>query len=373
MIRDGTHVNWGINRRCILNDLENFHVLINYTADVMHDLMLGVLKYDLKVVLKFYTDSGLLNLEALNRRIRNWEFGCKETIRISPIMKAHLSSNLQMNAKEVWFVVENLPVLLNGLVPDDEVFQFILLMHDLQDACLQPEFSEEDLKYLDLLIKEHHSFYKNYFLNDLTPKFHFMLHYTEVIRRCGPLKELMCFRLEAKHQELKSYSNVSHNRRNVPLSMAKKQTFRFADTILNFNPECLSNFVSSIKKLNMSMFDVTILDSVKMFLKQNNKIFDKFACAEKITYKGTTFARGEYLIINEDSAALIKGIIIADFHVIVLYNYVTIFYEENLKSYAVLEEDESFILYNFINNFKYIPVPLITSMGKRYIKKLKRY
>lgn len=369
MLSNETYQNFGIDRRCVLNDLKYYHVLINLIVDIMHDLMLGCLKYDVSAILKFYTDSKLLNLDVLNYRIKHWNFGCKETIRVTPLKEG---SNPKMNAKEIWFFVENLPLLLNGLVPDDEFFQFVLNMHDLQDACLQPEFSEHDLQLLDIIISEHNQFYKDYFLV-LKPKFHFLLHYTEVIRRCGPLKDLMCFRLEAKHQELKSYSNVSHNRRNLPVSMANKQMFRFSDTLLNFDPECLANFVTSIKKSHMSLFDETVLDSIKIFLEQNNKTFDKFVCAERITYKGTDFAKGEYLIIDDDSAALIKGLIVAYFEVVVVYHFVSIFEEDHLRSFAVLEEDDSMLFYKFIGDFKYIPVKENLSMGVKYIKKLKRH
>lgn len=374
MLRNGTAMEFGILRRCVLNNLPNFHVLINFIVDVMHDLMLGVLKYDIKAILQHYTLGDLLELDDLNTRIKKWNFGCKETIRITPLKKSYLSdtSTVQMNAKEVWFFVENLPFLLRDLVPDDEYFNFVLMMHDLLDVCLQPEFGCEEFFLLDLIIKQHHRFYKEQLRGSITPKFHFLIHYAEVVRRCGPLKDLMCFRLEAKHQELKSYSNVSHNRKNVCLSLANKQMYKFADFILNFKPECL-NFVSSIKKIKPSLFDGVVFEAVKHYLLQNERTFTNLICAERVVYKGTTFAKGEYLVIDEDSAALISGVIVADSHVIILYHVCTIFYEDNLRSYSVLEEDNNMVFYDFIDSFKYIPVPSNLYGAIPYIKKIKRY
>lgn len=375
MLRNGTAIDYGILRRCVLNRLPNFHVLINFIVDVMHDLMLGVLKYGLKAILRHYVHGNLLDLSDLNTRIKRWNFGCKETIRIAPIKEEHLKEkgSIHMNAKEIWFVVENLPFLLRDLVPNDGYFNFVLLMHDLLDICLQPKFGPEELYLLDVLIRQHHRFYKEQLGGTLTPKFHFMIHYAEVINRCGPLKDLMCFRLEAKHQELKSYTNVSHNRKNICVSIANKQMFRFSDTILNFNPDCLTNFVSSIKKINLSLFNKTILDSVKLFLKNHNKTFQKFICAEKVDYKGTCFASKEYLIIDEDKAALIDGIIVADNNLIILYHIVAINYDEHLRSYAVFENRSGMVFYDFVENFHYIPVPSNSYEGLPYIKKLKRY
>lgn len=375
MLRAGTHNKFGIVRRCILNDLPSFHVLTNYVVDVMHDLMLGVLKYDIQKILHYYTRGNLLNLEDLNKRIRKWNFGTKETIRISPITKSHLKENgkINMNAKEVWFFVENMPFLLADLVPNnDEHFRFVLLMHDLLEICLHPNFGADEFYILDLIINNHHKFYKEQLQGTLTPKFHFILHYKEVIMRCGPLKDLMCFRLESKHQELKSYTNVSHNRRNVPVSIAKKQMYTFSDTILNFDPNCLKSFVSSIKSIT-ARFENIVLDALKMWLTQNQKTFEKLISAERVTYKGTIFAKGEYLINNEDSAALIIGIIITDNDAIILYHSVIVFYEECLRSYAILEIDTKIVLYNFIENFACIPVACNSREGLSYIKKLKRY
>lgn len=376
MLQDGSHYQYGIQRRCIMNELSNFHVLTNIIVDVMHDLMLGVLKYDIKALLNFYTQGGLLNLDDLNLRIKNWNFGVKETIRINKLKKEHFNTgSVHMNAKEVWFFVENLPLLLNGLVPqNNEHYKFLLFVHDLQDICLQPEYGPVEFYLLDFCIKTHHRLYMYLFRHTLTPKYHFLLHYAEVIKRCGPLKDLMCYRPESKHQEVKSYTNVSHNRRNIQVSIANKQQLRFSDTILNFNAVCLTDFVTSIKKTNQSMFDEIVLNALKCFLEQNNKSFENLNCAEKITFKGTIFSKNEYLIKDEDSACLIEGIVITSSNAIIMYRNIPIFYEENLRAYGLIEENnDQMILYDFIENFKYIPVTKNSSMGINYIKKLRRY
>lgn len=63
-----------------------------------------------------YLHGNLLDLSDLNTRIKRWNFGCKETIRITPIKKEYLKEkgSIHMNAKEIAFIVENLPFLLRA-------------------------------------------------------------------------------------------------------------------------------------------------------------------------------------------------------------------------------------------------------------------
>lgn len=376
MFKDGTNVHYGILRQCVMNTLPNYHVLINLIVDIMHDLMLGVLKYDLRAILQHYTRCNLLSLDEFNSRIKNWNFGSGGKLKIRPILKGHLkdSGNINLTAKEVWFIVENLPFLLQGLVPkDDEYFNFVLIMHDLLDICLQPSFASVELNKLNVLIAAHHKFYRELLNCYLTPKFHFMLHYEEVIKRCGPLKDLMCMRLESKHQELKSYSSVCHNRRNILVSIANKQSFRFADTILSFDSTTLHNYVSSVNKINPNLFSDTVLGAVKCFLNQNNKKIENFICAEKIVFKGTVYVKNEYLIINDESAALINGIVLSGSDVIIIYCYVPIYFEKTLRSYGVVKGNDSIMLYNFIETFEFAPVPSHIYGDASFIKKLKRH
>lgn len=373
MFCDGNNELYGVVRRCILNNLSNFHVLVNIIVDLMHDLLLGVLKYDIIEILQYYAINKLLDFEAFNRRLKRWNFGKKENVKIRRLRAEDcIKGNISMTAKEMWFFIENLPFLLNGLVaPSTEYFEFVLIIHDLLDLCLQPEFGPIEIHQLKTCINLHHNFYKIFMGKGLTPKFHFLLHYADVIEKCGPLKDLMCMRQEAKHQELKSYTNVSHNRRNVPVSIANKQALRFSDTILNFNPDCLDNKITLVKESDL--IPEVIKGAAELFLTQNQIVFEHIHCAKEINYKGTVFTSKEYLIIDDSTAALMEGFIVAGTTVLVLYHQVFICFVENMRAYKLSTEYDSFLVYNFIENFKFIPVPGNKRWDNVYIKQLKRY
>lgn len=190
LFETGTHVENGITRGSLLNMLPNFHVLLNKTADIMHDLFLGVFKYGLKALFQTYVKKFKYSLDYINRRID--EHAKIEGFKLSPIIDSTLQrkGTVKMNAREVWFVVEHLTLILPSPRNEDEkkVFNFALLMSKLLQACLLKSFSEEDLRNLSDLISAHHQTYMELFEQTLKPKFHFILHYPEIIRNSGPLR-----------------------------------------------------------------------------------------------------------------------------------------------------------------------------------------
>jgi len=67
--------------------------------------------------------------------------------------------------------------MIGGYVAeDDPVWIFFLDLLKIFDIIMEPEVLECNLKYLDALIVEHHTFYCNFFGDELKPKHHFMVH-----------------------------------------------------------------------------------------------------------------------------------------------------------------------------------------------------
>ena len=77
----GTHSReYGINRCSILNQLRHFNVVSGaLVPDVMHDLLEGVLQYEVKLQLaQFILEDCYFTLEQLNHRIVSFELGYSE-------------------------------------------------------------------------------------------------------------------------------------------------------------------------------------------------------------------------------------------------------------------------------------------------------
>lgn len=142
-----------------------------------------------------------------------------------------MKDNLKINAKEMWTLVEYLPLILWSLLPnprDCKVFKFVLHMVDVLHCVTRKQYSEELIRAMEQTIQDHHRMYRAIFKENFTIKFHLMLHYGHTVELVGPLRHMMSFKFESKHQELKSYANSSQNRVNLPLSLCKKFCFNFA-------------------------------------------------------------------------------------------------------------------------------------------------
>ena len=70
---------YGINRDSILNELAYFHVCDgSLLLDVMHDLLEGVLQYEVKLLLHYIIEKCFLTVQELNSRLENMDLGYME-------------------------------------------------------------------------------------------------------------------------------------------------------------------------------------------------------------------------------------------------------------------------------------------------------
>lgn len=233
----------GVKYNCVLNFLDNFKVYENFSVDLMHDCFLGVFKIGIAVILDYYIiQRQTFTLEDFNKAKKKFDYGRKNIgNKTSDISDAHLLNGLQMNAKEVWTLVEFLPLILKDLVENHEhcpVFKFALKMGELLESVTKSSFTEADISEMLTRVADHHRMFLELFdtpdsPKHFTPKFHTMLHYGTIIRLTGPLKKTMVFRLEQKHQELKQYAKACHSRVNLPLSICKKFILNTAKKFLD--------------------------------------------------------------------------------------------------------------------------------------------
>lgn len=222
----------GIKYECIFNKIPTFHAITNFSVDIMHDMYEGVCHYDLSIILNYFLENGLFTLDALNNKKKLFDYGVTEIGNISqPIQLKHIEKNkFNMSASEMRCFVHFLPLIIGEYVPvKDKVWHFFLKLVQILDILTSKSFSEPKINLLSSLIKDHHSFYTNFFKVNLKPKHHHMVHYPMIIKHSGPLVNIWCMRTEGKHKELKAYSNAITSRINLPFSIMMKQQFILAN------------------------------------------------------------------------------------------------------------------------------------------------
>ena len=67
---------FGINVRSILNQSRYFHVIEGLPGDAMHDVLEGLLQYEVKELLKYtINEQQFFTLDNLNQCIQNFDYG----------------------------------------------------------------------------------------------------------------------------------------------------------------------------------------------------------------------------------------------------------------------------------------------------------
>lgn len=68
----------GIYEKSLLNSLGSFHVTVNFSVDIMHNLLEGVIKYGLLHALNYFITNDYFSLDTFNYEIlimENWKIG----------------------------------------------------------------------------------------------------------------------------------------------------------------------------------------------------------------------------------------------------------------------------------------------------------
>ncbi|KAK4872028.1 hypothetical protein RN001_016152 [Aquatica leii] len=261
---DALNANFGVAKNSQLNSIPSFHVVNNYYADVMHNLFEGICHYIFCHIIDYFISMKYFDLDTLNDRKQNFEYGPTEIDNISfKIEPHHLKKwKLKMSAREMMTFTLYFPIMIGDLVPlDDPVWNFLLNVIEIVDMLLCFEFDILNISILEKKIEKHNNDYITLFNDTLKPKYHNLTHYPKLIRKSGPLRKFWCFKYEAKHRQFKIYSRIITSRKNICLTLTKKYELKFAHQLiigtnflkLHFNPnikhKTLSNYKNIISKI----------------------------------------------------------------------------------------------------------------------------
>lgn len=363
----------GVSENSIFNDINSFHVVNNFTGDIMHDIFEGVCRYDVsKILLNFIETEKFFTIEILNDRKNQFQYGEIElSNRSSEIKISHLKcQKLNMSAREMWTFCHFLPIIIGDLIPlRNKYWKLLCTLIEIIDEILKTEFDEESLNKLKLKIKNHHTIYVQLFGPTLKPKFHFLLHYATIIRNVGPLKHVWCFRFESKHREIKTYTNCITSRRNAPLSVAIKCMLKFSNRLLlnkGLDGNCIFEKQSKEKfknkfysnKVNKGSFGCEILMS------------ESYNFITHVEIKGTTYKLGYFLMSKSLKLFEIKDIIILENNkvIFVCVEHIIALFSEHFQSFPVIKSTDKFYLLD-LSELYYSPLnTTLSPNGITYIR-----
>lgn len=331
----------GVKYDSWLNMFRYFKVYNNHSVDIMHDVFLGVFKYDLIAVLNYYIKNKTFSLQEFNRQKKKFDYGKKDKGNISvDITETHLENKLKINAKEMWTLIEYLPLILFFLLRNPQrckVFKFVLQMEDVLDKITKKQYREQDIQMMEESIKIHHEMYRSLFKNHFTIKYHLMLHYGHIIRLVGPLRYSMTFKFEYKHQELKEYAFNCKCRKNLPYSICNKFCFRYA----------LEKLLK--KKLAEDVTEIKAQDKSHLFWSASK---ENFETVSGLRYKGTQYNVCD-IVQSNNEFFIVRGLAYNQQDVLIYAEVVEVAYMPSLKSFCIKNSDT--------RRFKEIPIKDVSS------------
>ena len=301
----------GVKTNCVLNDVPYFHAVKNFSLDIMHTILEGIVSVELSCVL-FYlcNEYQAVSVAEINRRVLIlWNVinvdKCNKPPELNPIDRpGRLYPS--MKAVQCWVLLKYLPLLLGDIVPtNDKHWLFLLHLSELVDLLFAPTFSIGMIAYLRELIADHLEFFIELYSAGengikLRPKHHLLVHLPTVILQSGPLIGTSCMRYELKNSFFKRCSHIMCNFSNVCKTLA----YRHQQYCL-FSKLLKSHIRSAIVVENSSVHCVCTLECADVIcshfgIEQTDDVF----VATRVTRASVVYKTGQHLVIDVDEDPL---------------------------------------------------------------------
>ncbi|XP_066933444.1 uncharacterized protein [Clytia hemisphaerica] len=217
--KDQIQVNYGIIGRSALSFLNDFDVTKQLPNDIMHDLLEGVVPYEIKLCLEALIKDKFFTLEEFNYLLQTFEFSYSDKKSKPEALKSSIFTTddrkIKYSAENARILLKIIPYLLDVFLPVDNVyFQFLSSLSRIVALAFSPLFTFGTIGYLSQIIEEHCSVFKSIFPQEnLIPKHHYLFETPSLIPRFGPPVRYSCMRFEAMHKTFKSFlpfCNFSH-------------------------------------------------------------------------------------------------------------------------------------------------------------------
>lgn len=221
----------GLKKKSIFNKIKNFHVSVNLSFDIMHDVFHGVANYVLRAILyRFIIEKTYFTLETLNSRIQSFNFGPNKDFHKPPIIYMnHLKRKclIKCSAAEMITLVRFLGIIIGDLIKnhDDDYWLLFKLLRSIVDIILSPRITKSHALELRELVEKLLETYRGFF-GALKPKFHIMVHYATCMLKTGPLVNFWTMRFESRHRPLKAVVTAISSSTNLLVSIAMKESLK---------------------------------------------------------------------------------------------------------------------------------------------------
>lgn len=249
---------FGYKKYCVLNNIDNFNILTNWSVDVMHDIHEGLIVFLLENIYKFVINNGILTEYELSSRILNFNYGILNT-KNRPSRFTITRAGFGLTAAQLYCVMQCTPFILidfkNQLA---SVWDSVESLLQIMQIIFSTSIPYHHIDRLETVLNTHLSSMIKNFQIKLKPKHHFSLHYPETIKRMGPIIYNWTMRSEAKNKELISYIRGSNCFINVSKTIAYQHQIQVTKTVYKTTANTDVNKVIKITRAD-EFFDILSL------------------------------------------------------------------------------------------------------------------
>lgn len=219
---------YGITGCSPLNELNYYHVVSGLPPDVMHDIFSSGVGVDaLDAIFSHYKAEGVLTDENICERFQKFNYKGNDKSSKPDVPIYNMAMSLNQKAAQVWCIIRLCPLLLGSAIPrNDRVWEVMIALKEMVDILMSSQLSQAGITYLgDLVSYFHEVLATNFADKHLKPKGHHTLHYKELIREFGMLRNIWAMRFEAKHSYFIDIVRRTKNKKNLCKTMAKRHQY----------------------------------------------------------------------------------------------------------------------------------------------------
>lgn len=233
-----TTLTTGIKKYCLFNDLKYFSSVDNYSVDIMHDILEGVIDFFLNKMFSKLIENKIVSFSQIQAKVRDYAYGFISKA-YTPSKISLTRSNLGQNAKQIHNLMIHCPFIFieyrgKILAEWNAMLHLLTIMRIIFSSTIRDfdliQFNQYVSKHLSYLVKSG---------CNLLPKHHFMTHYSTVIKKMGPLIHMWMMRMESKHKIFTDMARRTCNYTNLIKTFATQHQER-----LTVNKECFESKIS---------------------------------------------------------------------------------------------------------------------------------
>ena len=334
----------GVKRDCVLNELQYFHCITGFPPDFLHDLLEGIVPFELCLCLKKLIEKKKFTVAHLNTAIQHFPYkfsdktNCPQKIPVN----FHLVGTIGGNGHENWTLLRLLPLIIGEVVPEnDSAWSVILELKDIVEILVSSSFTEESLSYLEAKIFEHRKLLIEVFPDvKLKPKHHFLEHYPGLIRCFGPVVDFWTFRFEAKHSFFKKAARDLNNFKNIVLSLANKHQLMLAYFL---DMPCLYKPAVEVERATYSSVE-NLSTLVKQAIQHKFSHLTTVSLATTAFIHGTKYVKGMFVSFGSTSGlpdfCQILYIVVVDSKAFFILQPFSTWYLDHFRCFEVCSTDD---------------------------------